>query len=483
MFELTTTSFIAILFLTILGSYISKRLSNNNLESIFFKKIFLISFIFRILLMFAFYFVLEGFFPEHNTFITGSENDEAVYDKNGIEIADAWRKGYSPPGYLLGSLAYNYLNAIIYFLFGHNIFLVRMLGVFVGSLIPILVYKISEYSYNDIRVAKIASILTAFLPVLLLYSVMQLKEVHVIFSSVFIIWGLMKLRTKLNVLLIIAIVFMWIYLIFLRFYYGYIILASSLIYIIINRSVKYRAITIITFVIASIISMILLSNLGLAERFGFIKNVIGYLSFKSEEHYVGTSETNVFYSAVKKGGGILVIPINIIYSFFMPYPLWILCNPRYTIRFSTWPFLVATIAWYILTPFCIYGFICSFKGKNNEKLFLILIILSTLAMLAMSSQGVITAGRTKDTIMPFLMIFGSLGITRYIKRQTGIQLFVLLYIFLQYGGGLLYIFMRMSSLGLVFISSSLFVAVLTGLTILLKYSSISFKFIGKNKFS
>ena len=452
--------YIIIIVLTLFGLYLSSRISRISSEAKFFRKLFLFSFLLRILLMFGIYLILIRMLPERNGFISGANNDESGYDRLGNTIAQAWREGYNPNLYVPAP-GFTYLNAIIYFLFGHNVLIVRTFSSFIGALIPIFVYMITKYAYDEDKIAKAASILIAFLPTTLLYSINHYKEVYVIFTLTFTVWALMKLRRRFNVFLLIAVILTWIYLMSMRFYFGYILLMSAITYIIIGyvprNQLKVTIVCLIT-------CLIIVKLVGHKLSTGFIYNPIDYIQFRYE-NVVGS--TNVFHSIFSSGNKIATIPLITLYSFLMPYPLWPFLNPYYVSSFDSWLFWIGAVVWYVLMPFSVYGFFLTLKNRNSEMFLLFLISFLTILLLSFSGQGVITAGRIKDSIMPFLMIFAGVGVIDYKREESNISLFLWIYAALLYGSSFLYLYMRLASIGTLFIKASFVVAALVTLGLFL----------------
>lgn len=430
--------YIVILALALLGLFISSRISS---ETRFHRRLFLFSFLIRILLVFTVFLVLPKALPDITPYLM--VGDEVTYDRVGSEIAQAWQKEYN----LLTDIpspGVTYLYAIIYFIFGHNVLIVRIFNSFIGALIPVFTYMIAKDAYVDDKVAKTSSILISFLPMLLLYSITQLKEVHVIFVLTFVIWGLIKLRRKFNGFLMIIAILACVYLMLLRTPYGLVLLVSAVIYMVISylqdgRPVK--AVACSMFVILLVWLLYARLGYGLLGR-GLVDNINVYVFRYRYE--VGVS--NILYSAFMSWGKIPLIPLYMLVSLLMPYPLWLFFNPIYKVTsFSAFFDLIGAIAWYALIPFSAYGFLSSLKNRNSEKLLLCLISLSIILLLAISGQGLITAGRHKDSVMSFLMIFAGAGIVDYIRGNLNLRLLLLLYAGLLYGSSLLYIYMKFSS--------------------------------------
>lgn len=430
--------YVITLILALFGLYISSRISS---ETSYLRKLFLFNFLIRIFLIFTLFLVLPKVLPETIPYL--GVGDEFTYDRFGNAIAQAWRKGHNPE-VSVPAPGFTYLNAIIFFLFGHNVLIVRIFNSFIGAWIPIFTYMIAKYAYGEDKIAKTSSILVSFLPSLLLHSITQLKEVPIIFTITFVIWMLMEGKKKFNVFLLLAIILACEYLLLLRMHYGLVLLISAVTYMIISYPREESPIKVVLFSMLVILSVWLMyAKLGYGLLgFDLVNNLSNYM-FRYK-YAVGSS--NIFYSAFMSGGKIVLIPLVLMYSLLMPHPLWLFINRSYVVNsFSSWFDLIGAVAWYALIPFSAYGFFSSLKNRNSEKLLLCLFSFSIIFLLAISGQGLTTAGRHKDSIMPFLMIFAGVGIIDYIRGNLNIHLPLLLYAALLYGSSLLYIYMKLSS--------------------------------------
>ena len=421
--------YIIILILALFGLYISSRISS---ETNYLRRLFLSNFLLRVCLVL---FLAVKIVPVFRRHIMG---DELNYDRIAHLIAQAWQEGYNPgirgpaPGFI-------YFSASIYFLFGYNPTIVKIFNSFIGALIPIFVYIIAKHAYGEGKIAKTAATLVSLLPSLLIYSITQLKEIHVIFILTFVIGGLMELRRKFSIVLLIAIALVYIDLMFLRFYYCFPLLISAIIYMIICYSPQDRIKGVLYGALLLLLVGLTMDRLGYS-LFGLAKQLSTIIQYKYD-----APDSNILYPVFSRFGRIALLPISTSYSLLMPNPLWLFFNPYYKIQPISWLFLIDSIVWYILIPFSAYGFFSSLKNRNNEKLLLCLLSFSIICLSAISGQGLITAGRHKDSVMPFFMIFAGVGIIDYIRGNFNIRLLILLYAALLYGSSLLYIYMKFSS--------------------------------------
>ena len=113
--------------------------------------------------------------------------DEDTYAQVGQALARYWAgDAFTPPGQLLSDqpAAYFYLNGISFYLFDSSLPL-RLLNAVVGALVCRHAYLLARDLF-DAAVARKTSLLVAFLPSLVLWSSLNIRDVWVVFLLVFL---------------------------------------------------------------------------------------------------------------------------------------------------------------------------------------------------------------------------------------------------------------------------------------------------------
>ena len=109
--------------------------------------------------------------------------------------------------FTVGAYLYSWILSILFFLLGKNILIAESLNVFLGTLIVYNVYKISFYLWDRSSAIKSAWI-TAFLPTLVLYSSIPLREAFIVyFYTLALIFFLKYIKKKFIFYALIAIIF------------------------------------------------------------------------------------------------------------------------------------------------------------------------------------------------------------------------------------------------------------------------------------
>lgn len=119
--------------------------------------------------------------------------DDFAYDKLGWGLVKVWT-GQLPgvrdtDEYLL--VNYTYLIAVVYYVLGHSLLAAKMLNVAFGALTGVVIYALGAEIF-DRRAARVAALLTAFFPSLLVWSVINLKDILVVLLTTTAIFGLVR---------------------------------------------------------------------------------------------------------------------------------------------------------------------------------------------------------------------------------------------------------------------------------------------------
>ncbi len=201
--------YIAFFALVALTMFILKRYVKNDDD---FK--FLISAItVSILIRFICVIVLETFLIKNNMLIKvfGYQTpdmfgDSGYYSLRSWWMAQSWMGNPLPNDVAkeialkeYGHHGYLYFLASIYYFFGFNTILSKLFTSFFGILLSVNVFFIAKHISGNVLTRKIAFILTAFWPTLLLWSMTSLKDIPIVFFYSLLILAIFKfLRMRLS---------------------------------------------------------------------------------------------------------------------------------------------------------------------------------------------------------------------------------------------------------------------------------------------
>jgi len=374
--------------------------------------------------------------------------DDRNYHYWAIELSSSWKAGKSLSMWapMEGNPGYIYLCAFIYYLFEPNTLIARCFNSLISTLAIIYVYRISIKLF-DTKTAKVASLLTAFFPPFLLWSSVQFKDVVVAFLIIYIIFQTLEIQQNLKLHSIFKYIISLIILLTIRKQYFPIMVALSLFYLVISQKFSFKRYAIGLIMLISIIFTgfitkgmgygFLGSNLIIKGQFNVVDIRESYL--KLIEEIRGGPRSSLIYLILKENifKKFYLIPIPLIFSILNPFPPWNIKPLKTPTTLFTNIGVIANWAWifYLLVCF-IFGFYYSVK-YNFKKSFLLLST-SLVILLGISLKYAGGVQRQFIPLVPFFMIFSSIGIINFPKWKK----FYPFYIFILGTGFVLYLTLK-----------------------------------------
>lgn len=148
------------------------------------------AFVLRAILVPIFYFVLV------NDGLDGFEyKDSAKYHDQGIEFAREFERGidYDSRAWRTRDPGFPLLTGIVYWIVGPNTLAVRLLNALLSAMTLLWIYRIARLVFDDVRVAKYACYLHAFLPYPIVIVISHRKDTLVALLATFIFYQAIRL--------------------------------------------------------------------------------------------------------------------------------------------------------------------------------------------------------------------------------------------------------------------------------------------------
>ncbi len=305
----------------------------------------------------------------------------------------------------VGAWGMLYVVAAVYEVLGANMFAIQLINASVGASTAVVVFYTTQILFGNSRVSKLAALLVAFFPSLILWSSQALKDGLIIMALALCILATLKLMEKISFGYLVVLGVCLAALLSLRFYIFYMMAAavggsfviglkSANAKNFIHRFVAIGAIGlvftwfgVIRFATVQFekygnLQMVAMSRLDQARNAesGFAKDVD-----------VQTTE-----------GALTVIPIGLIYLLFAPFP-WQLASLRQSIA------LPEMIVWWAAFPLLVLGLWYAVKHRLRQVSPIVLF--TTMLTLAYSVfQGNVgTAYRQRSQLLVFYFIFVAVG--------------------------------------------------------------------------
>ena len=296
------------------------------------------------------------------------------------------------------------LISVVYSIIGRNTLAIQFVNSVIGAATAILVFHCAKQVYKNIRVARIAAILVAFYPSLVLWSSQGLKDAPIVFFLVLAILASLRLNEKLSLKHAVILVVALFSILSLRFYVFYMIAVAIAGGFIIGFQ-KFTPTNFARQFIVLVLVGVSLTYLGVTryasaqfDRFGTLEalnrsrtDLARAGSGFGQEVDVSTTE-----------GAISTIPIGLVYLLFAPFP-WQLASLRQSITFPE------MIIWWCSFPLLVLGIWYSIKYRLRQ-IAPILIFTTMLSIAYSVFQGNVgTAYRQRAQLLVFYFIFVAVG--------------------------------------------------------------------------
>lgn len=348
--------------------------------------------------------------------------DVETYDHWGWGLARYWQGELQNPSWVLerigraGQNGMYYWVAILYFLFGHNLLAATIAQIFVVSFTPLLAHKISFGVFGSRSAARVAAILVAFMPSMVVWSCTLLKDpIVVLLLSITVLYCVRlqqggRLLNLLPALAAAVLVFPF------RGYVFYFIVVSVMGSLLLARSPRGGA---ASAVLTRITAVLLVA--GTLFYFGFDRiaadqlnpNVLESLSVSRQDlaqraHSGFLAEARVTDLAA----AMRVLPSGLANILFAPFP-WETGGARFQLA------LPEMLLWYTLFPFCVVGLAYAVRRHLRRVSVIVLFALQLTLFYAIFIGNVGTAHRQRSQVFVFYLILAGAGIVYVSARHRG----------------------------------------------------------------
>lgn len=298
-----------------------------------------------------------------------------------------------------------YLVAGVYEVLGANMFAIQLINASIGASTAIVVFYVSQSLFNNSRVSKLAAILVAFFPSLILWSSQALKDGLIIMALALCILATLRLMEKITVPYLVVLGLCLAALLSLRFYIFYMMAAAvGGSFIIGMKSADARSF---------VQRFVAIGVIGLAFTwFGVIRfattqfEKYGNLQMISQSRMdqARNSESG-FAKDVDVGtteGALTVIPVGLLYLLFAPFP-WQLASLRQSIA------LPEMLIWWAAFPLLVLGWWFALKHRLRQVAPIVLFTTMLTLAYAVFQGNVGTAYRQRSQLLVFYFIFVAVG--------------------------------------------------------------------------
>jgi len=346
--------------------------------------------------------------------------DADTYDQNGFFMQQGWHgnKYYAalPERFIqsgAGAWGMLYLVAGIYEVVGRNPLAVQFVNSVLGAATAVVIFLCAFHIFGNNRVARLAALLTAFFPSLVLWSSQELKDGPIVFALALSILATLKLGERFTVKYFLVLTASLITLLSLRFYIFYMMVAAVVGAFVIGM----RKVTAQSFAR----QFLVIVGMGLALTWvGVIRSANNQFVQYGNLEAVQRSRLDAARSA-KSGfapdvdvstteGALTAIPIGLVYLLFAPFP-WQVTTLRQTIT------LPEMIVWWAAFPMLVIGlwFSIRYKLRQISPILIFTVMLSLAYSVFQGNVG--TAYRQRAQLVVFYFIFVAVGVILLKEKQ------------------------------------------------------------------
>jgi len=297
-----------------------------------------------------------------------------------------------------------YLVAAIYETVGRNLFAVQLVNASIGAATGIVVYYTAMTLFDNLRVAKLAALLVAFFPSLILWSSQALKDGLIILALAVSILATLRLMEKITVEWVLVITVSLLTLLSLRFYIFYMMTAAVAGSFIIGMKSMSAQSFLHRFVAVAAIGMAftwfgVLNYAG--TQFDRFANLQQIQASRQDQAEAGSGfGKDVDISTTE--GALTIIPLGIVYLLFAPFP-WQFATLRQTIT------LPEMIVWWFSFPLLVLGMWYSIKHRLRQVSPIVLFTTMLTLVYSIFQGNVGTAYRQRSQLLVFYFIFVAVG--------------------------------------------------------------------------
>jgi 4-amino-4-deoxy-L-arabinose transferase-like glycosyltransferase len=328
--------------------------------------------------------------------------DERTYAEEGWAITLYWLGDVvtRPWRYSSGEpIGYFQLNALFFAIFGHTEIPIKIATALIGAFTIRYVYLIARELYGP-SVAHRAALYAAYLPSLVLWSSVNIRDAWVIFLLVVACWLGLSIQKGGSPLVVVKYALIVFIVSRFRDYLVYILLITPVAALLMTRGEKRSR----NFLVATVISLVglVMIQQGIVGHRTENRLSLEAIAELRQSMATGGSAFQAQADISTPGAALLFLPIGLAYFLFSPFP-WQITSLLKAISLPEMLFL------YSLTPAIIRGLLWTFRRRFQESSPMLLLIGLIAASYALSSGNVGTMYRHRAQALVFFLILAALG--------------------------------------------------------------------------
>jgi 4-amino-4-deoxy-L-arabinose transferase-like glycosyltransferase len=340
--------------------------------------------------------------------------DASGYEINGMTIASMWRGDY-PPFPMTDTPGVLYLSGAIYYVLGIYRPAFSYFNCIVGTVLVFCVYRLAIRLFHP-AVGRLAALLVAFMPSMILWSSMALKDTTVTLALVIALSSCVSLKQRVTPLAVAGILLTLALIHSFRFYMLYFVGFAIVLSLALDRGVRfftgvYKQI----FLVAAALGLFAL--LGITDR---AEQNMDFLTLEAASRYrygMAITARSGFAADVDvstPAAALAYLPVGIAHLLWAPFP-WQMV--------SLGPLLAApeTVFWWFLFLPTAQGVVLAIKRRLADTSPLLIFTVTITCAYSLIHGNVGSAFRQRSQILVFLFIFSAAGIYMKRLRRAGVD--------------------------------------------------------------
>lgn len=328
--------------------------------------------------------------------------DQETYHFGGSALAAFWSgERFSPPGILANSpKGYFYILAALYWLFGSWALIPKVVNGCLGGMMVPLVYDLALRVTGQEAVALRAARYAAYFPSLVLWSVLNLRDIWIVYLILLICKLALSLQESFRLRSLLLLAASVLVVMQFRDYIFFAITTP----IIVSFLVRGRGNVVRNATVGMLVALIVISidaSAGAARRMRIpdLETLTQYRQYTG----FGGSQVEVSADVSTPGKALAFLPIGVAYFLLAPFP-WQITNLRQLITLPEMLFL------YSLVLPMLRGVVELLRHRLAESLMIVLAAAGLTAGYALGQANVGTAYRYRAQVLPFYLIFAATGV-------------------------------------------------------------------------
>ena len=341
------------------------------------------------------------FAPDEVTY-AGTGREMALFWKDEV-LLEPWRFSTNQP------LGYFYVNAVMFYLFGPSQLPVKFLNAFIGASSARYVFLIARSLFGP-AVARRTAVLCQFFPSLVLWSVLNIRDVWVVFLILFISWKSYEGVRRYAPGAVLGVVLAALVLSWFRDYLFYVVALPPVVAFLIGRRSHLGR----NFMLALLagLGILLLVQHARAGATAIDRMTLEALSKARQDLATGGSSLGENVDISTPGRALAYLPKGLVYFLFSPFP-WQITS---VLKAFALPEMLLI---YFLTPAMIRGIRYTVRTRFREALQILLVTSLLTVSYALGEGNVGTLYRHRAQAISMYLMFAAAGIE--LKKSRDLQ--------------------------------------------------------------